>query len=108
MPICKHCKAEYILGKRICSFCGQELYRGLLTDLSEDKELVEQVQWSRVAVADTDDYAEAIIKQLVATNIPAIKRTHEIPFEEFGVFQANSIEILVPQGMENKADEVLN
>ena len=109
MPICSNCKSEYINGKKICSYCGEELYKGLLTDLSEDKNVVDQVRWSRVSCAETDEDADMIIKQLMSTDIPAIKKTNGMPFEEFGAFQSNSsIEILVPQGMENKADVVLN
>lgn len=108
MSLCSNCKAEYIKGKRICSFCGEELYRGLLTDLSDDEKIFEQIEWTKITNVDSEDDAEIILKQLISFNIPAIRKNGEIPFEELGAMSPNNIDIYVPKGLENKAVQVIN
>lgn len=108
MPLCSNCKAEYIRGKRICSYCGEELYKGLLTNLSEDDNIFNQLSWIKLTNVNTDNDADILIKQLSTLNVPAVKRSGDIPFEDVGVFQPGSIDIYVPQGMEKKAQEFLS
>lgn len=108
MPICEKCKAEYINGKRICSFCGQELYRGLLTDLSKDEKIFTQVNWAKVISVASDHEADLIIKQLNGYNIPALKRDEEIPFQDINATSPVSVDIYVPAGAEDKALNIIN
>ena len=108
MPICSQCKLEYMHGKKICGYCGQELYKGLLLDLQDDEEQHKQVSWSRLTSATSDTVADEIIKRLAAVNVPAIKKSDGVLIEEFSVYESNYIDILVPEGMENKAEEALN
>ncbi len=108
MPICENCKAEYIKGKRICSFCGQELYRGLLTDLSNDEKIFEQVDWAKVISVSSDNEADLIIKQLIGYNIPALKRDSEFPFQDVNATSPLNIDIYVPTGIEDKAWDIIN
>lgn len=108
VPICSQCKAEYIRGKRFCSFCGEELYRGLLTDLSDDEEIFNQIEWVKVTSVTSESDAEMILKQLMVLNVPAIKRSQELPFNGMGVHPNPSIDIYVPQWLEEKAMEIIN
>lgn len=108
MPICPNCKVEYIKGKRICSFCGQELYRGLLTDLSNDEKIFEQVEWSKVLSVNSHQEADLIIKQLYMYNIPAIKRDGEIPFQDITETMPMNIDIYVPLGIEDRTTDLLS
>ena len=108
MPICSRCKEEYIKGKKICSHCGEELHRGLLTDLSDDVDIFNRIDWVKVTDVTSEYDAETILKQLSYNNIPAVRRNNGVPFEEIGVFQPGNIDIYVPQWMEDKANAVIN
>ncbi|MGE5329164.1 MAG: hypothetical protein ACM3KR_06645 [Deltaproteobacteria bacterium] len=108
MPVCSNCKAEYIRGKKICSFCGQELYRGLLTDLSEDEKIFEQIEWTKILSVNSQQEADIVIKQLYIYNIPALKRDAEIPFMDVTETTPLSIDIYVPASIGDKAMESLN
>lgn len=108
MPVCSNCKAEYIKGKKICSYCGQELYRGLLTDLSDDENIFNQIDWVKLTNVDSDNDADTILKQLIGSNIPAMKRSNGVSFEDIGVFHPGSIDIYVPQWLEKKASDMIN
>jgi len=108
MPVCSNCKAEYIRHKKICSFCGQELYRGLLTDLSNDEKIFEQVEWTKILSVNSQQEADIVIKQLYLYNIPALKRDAEIPFQDVTETVPLSIDIYVPSGIEDKAMESIN
>ncbi len=108
MPVCSNCKAEYIKGKKICSFCGEELYRGLLTDLSDDENIFNQIDWVKLTNVDSDSDADTILKQLILSNIPAMKRSSGVSFEEMGVFHPSNIDIYVPQWLEKKASDMIN
>ncbi|MGE5474587.1 MAG: hypothetical protein ACM3UU_10240 [Ignavibacteriales bacterium] len=108
MPICTNCKAEYIRGKRICSFCGQELYRGLLTDLSKDESIFEQVEWSKILSVNSQQEADIIINHLYMNNIPALKRDADIPFLDVAETTPLVIDIYVPTDIEDKVSELIN
>jgi len=108
MPICSNCRAEYIRGKRICSFCGQELYRGLLTGLSNDEKVFKQVEWSKILSVNSQQEADIVIKQLYMYNIPALKREADIPFQDVTETTPMSIDIYVPIDIQDKAIEAIN
>ena len=108
MPICCNCKAEYLKGKKICSHCGEELYRGLLTDSSDDEDIFDPIDWIKITNVTSEYDAEIILKQLSYNNIPAMRKNNGVPFEEIGVFQPENIDIYVPQWMENKANEIID
>jgi len=108
MPICSKCKSEYIRGKRICSFCGQELYRGLLTDLSDDDKIFSQVEWTKILSVDSQQEADIIVKQLYLYNIPALKRDADIPFQDVTETNPISVDIYVPVGIAEKAMGAIN
>lgn len=108
MPICTNCKAEYIRGKKICSFCGQELYRGLLTDLSKDENVFEQVEWTKIVSVNSQQEADIIINHLYKFYIPAVKRDAEIPFSDVTETTPSTIDIYVPADIEDKAIEFLS
>lgn len=108
MPICKDCKAEYIRGKRYCSYCGEELYKGLMIDLSDDKSIFNQIEWTKITSANSENEAEILIKQLSALNIPAIRRDAELPFQDYSPSPDVNIDIYVPSGAEERANEIIN
>lgn len=108
MPLCSYCRSEYVKGKKICSYCGEELYKGLMTDLPDEEDTINETEWTRVTSAGSEFDADIVLKQLIASNIPAVKRDSVIPFEDVNAVQSESIEIYVPQEMEQKARDILS
>lgn len=138
MPICSNCKAEYLKGKKFCLFCGEELYRGILTVISEENEQdvssqkeskkeseelkkVKEPQeeqrvnepkknekWVKITSVNSEYEADMIIRQLTKLNIPTMKRNSEIPFEDVSSLTYHGIDIYVPEEMEKQALEAIN
>lgn len=102
MPYCPKCRCEFIDGVKTCNDCGVELVDELPPDDQEDGE--NQVEWEKVLNVRTDSEAEMYIELLKSEDIPAFKKSYNIPFY---IDNAYGVDILVPKELKDKANEII-
>ncbi len=104
MPYCPKCRCEFIEGIKTCNDCGVELVDELPPDEQEQGDDENQVEWEKVLNVRTDSEAEMYIELLKSEDIPAFKKSYNIPFY---IDNAYGVDILVPKELKDKAAEII-